>query len=779
MGTSKAGRWIVAAALVAGAVAAFLLLMRADVEPGTATASETRQRAESAASDVPVAGVAAAAPKREAPRRVAPSSASSKTDDVRHGTVVVRVTAAEDDKPIAGASVFVGTIAGKTDAAGTARFEHLEACEWSFEASAPGRITRSIRRTIPADAESTVELRLVAAAALTVRVEDRANGAPIEDAKIDVDVVGSDTKDMGTTGDDGERLMSAPAGSILRVTATAYGYEEAVTSVRLGGGGTTTPVVLRLMRPGRMTGVVRAPDGSVVAKASIRLAREPLVLPADGWQWTSPASGQSELLSASDSDGRFVLSGLVHGRRYVAVAVPGDETWAASETVTGIVARADGPDLVQDFTLREFGRVVVRLTDASGAPVSDANVMVTMGGGIATVRSTRDEAGVYRLPPRSPGPVGISIWSPRGFAVRRVIVQAGATAEVNVVLGTADTVRCVVVDDLGRPVPGAKIESQATIHTVAFKSDLTTDASGAAQLQRFEGCTRRLTVTAPGLLTAKVESDGGSPDDVRVVMQRAAVLTFRVVGADGAPRAENARVLLGDDSQWERVTSAADGLVRLDCAPRGDVDVRLIFDTGAPVVRLATLAAGATADLGDLRLVEPRRASGRVVDAAGRPVEGAFVGMDSGKDAKGSLGTPNYGSFADDLSLSEADGSFTVDFAPPTGPLLLEVTADGFLDLHTIVDVKGDAPITLTLQRGGLVWGEVLESTGAPLGGATVRVIDARGMEVAAPRAGPHGEFDVRVAPGRYTVRADGCGDVSVELREGADEHVALTGRTR
>ena len=35
----------------------------------------------------------------------------------------------------------------------------------------------------------------------------------------------------------------------------------------------------------------------------------------------------------------------------------------------------------------------------------------------------------------------------------------------------------------------------------------------------------------------------------------------------------------------------------------------------------------------------------------------------------------------------------------------------------------------------------------------------------------------IRLAPGRYVVRAEGCDDVPVELREGGDEHVRVVAR--
>lgn len=782
MGTSDAGRWTLAAALVAAVVAAFLMLMRADVEPGTATNSE--ERPVTVPPDVPPAdAVVGAAPKRDAPRRVAASSASSTPGEPKRAAVVVRVTAAEDDRPIANASVFVGTIAGTTDAAGTARFEHLEACEWSFEASAPGRFKRSFRRAISAGAETTIDLRLAATAVIAVRVEDRETGAPIDRARIEVDAVGLDFKDKGTTGDDGERLLSVPAEAIVRVTADGSAREPfldtRMTSVRAGPAGSTTPVVLRLVRPGRLTGVVRAPDGAVVSGATVRVDPQSLDL-SDADEWPPPgAAGDATRTATSGPDGRFEVRGLVRGRRYVALAAPGDGSWATSETLTGLVVLPDGPDAVRDFTLRDFGSVIVRVTDDNGAPVANASVMVSEGKGVGTFPGGRDEPGTYRIPRRPPGTIAILVWSPGGTALRRVVVPAGGTAEADVVLGRLDTVKCVVVDDVGGPVAGAKIESRVTVWTVAFQSHLTTDASGTAALPNFRAGARRLTVTAPGMLTAIAEPPADSTDDVRVVMRRAAVLTFRVLGADGAPCAEGFRVLFGDDARPTDANSSDDGRVRLDCEPRGETDVWLVFDAGAPLVLHATLAPGAVADLGDVRLSEARRIAGRVVDAAGRPVEGAFVGLNTGTEGNRTPPPASYRFKPEIPSLTEPDGSFSVEFAPPSGPLPIEVSADGFLDLRAVVTVRGDAPLTLTLQRGGLVWGEVAEAFGAPRGGAAVRVLDARGAGIAETTSGPQGEFDLRVAPGRYTVRADGCDDVSVELREGADEHVTLTERAR
>ena len=177
-----------------------------------------------------------------------------------------------------------------------------------------------------------------------------------------------------------------------------------------------------------------------------------------------------------------------------------------------------------------------------------------------------------------------------------------------------------------------------------------------------------------------------------------------------------------------------------------------------------TLTAGVLEDLGDIPPGRPIALDGRVVDAAGRPVANALVRWDV-DDAD-----------AANRATTDEDGVFRGIQAAAGGLVALQVGAAGFVRLRRTV--KADEPVLLTLARGGVVWGEVVDAAGAPRLGAKVRVLDARGEEAATTDADALGLFSAVVAPGRCEVRVEGDA-ATVVVEEKGDVRVRLVVRTR
>jgi protocatechuate 3,4-dioxygenase beta subunit len=605
--------------------------------------------------------------------------------------------------------------------------------------------------------------------ALRVRVEDRGDGRPIADAKFEVDVIGYDAVSYATTGDDGERSVPERANVIVRVQASATGYEEAVTSVRTGAPGTApVKVVLRLALPGRLTGVVRGPDGTAAARALVVVAPASVTLdPSSHQQRWSKLEEKSAVRVLADEQGMYSAAGLAPGVRYHAFARDSDwltapEARAPSVVAEDIVLPPDAPTRSQDFVLQPFGRVVVRVPAADGGSSAQVSVTVAYGNSVAVLRPDRDGTFVAdRLPP---GPVTATC---RGEHIveRDTIVTAGETTALTLDPRTATTIRGVVVDDAGRPVPDAEVEVRRTMRAPSGWDEMTTaraDASGTFTAVALKIGSCRLTATAPGFRPSAPLTVVAPADDVRIILRRAAILTF--VGTT-----HEVTVVFDDERSETATGTGADGTVRIECEPIGDTRVRVYSAGFAPVVRRATLTAGVVAELGEISLVLPKTVHVRVADATGRPVGGAAVVHDD-TDSN----AWNQKSFA-----ADADGNAVVFGGPPAGPFPLRVHAAGFLDLRTIAEVAGDAPVTVTLARGGLLWGEAVDAGGLPSPDADVHVADARSADVVTVTADRHGQFDVRVAPGRYTVRAGSGTGVSVELTEGEEEHVQLVAQTR
>jgi uncharacterized GH25 family protein len=732
---------------------------------------------------------AADAPRRPILRRGGRAAATTNAAPAQSGTVLVRVVGADDGAPIAHATVSVPDFEDegldrRTDADGVARFGPLEPTRWEFRATAPGRIAEYGTCLVAAGAETTLAFRLTPSVDLSIRVEDRRTGAPIADAKVRRIVVGAAIGLDATTDAAGRCTMPSMPDAVVRVTATVDGFDTAETLVRTSSrGAPATDVVLRLAPLGRMTGVVRAPDGTPVAGAMVLIKPTNVPIAEVGEPgWLGSIGRDARTSTETAADGRYVVSGIPRGRTYHAVAGGDNRAWARSEKTEGIAFDWSGDDLVRDFVLRPLCDVTVHVVRADGTPATDASLSTNLGrrGPWEKNFAQPTRPGEFLLPTCAPGPFELMVSGPNApVAVRRIDVPAAAKFDATIQVGTPAEIHGVVVDDVGRPVSGATVSvlTSTTTSPSGYQrvyNGYKTDAGGAFRAKVGDMGSTTVDVEAVGHFKSAGVALTAPCDDARIVLRRAATLTFRVVTDDltspGIMR--NPSVYFAGLPTPIYGRTDDDGRVRLEFEPRGAVQAQVFAYGSAPVVVAANLVAGEVCDVGDVRLVRPRRMTGRVVDAAGRPIANALVGVDAHQGRLMNASKNVIGA-----EETDADGSFAAEWAPPNGSLPLYVEAPGCLPLHATVTIAGDAPVVLTLSRGGLAWGEVVDAAGAPTPDVKIRFLDANGDDATTSNA--HGVFDVRLAPGRYVVRADGCDDATIELREGGDEHVRLVGRSR
>lgn len=175
----------------------------------------------------------------------------------------------------------------------------------------------------------------------------------------------------------------------------------------------------------------------------------------------------------------------------------------------------------------------------------------------------------------------------------------------------------------------------------------------------------------------------------------------------------------------------------------------------------------------DLFLVEAASASGRVLDAAGRPVPGApvfaydCVHRSSGcraawMDFTRTVIHADIEVCEDCVTCTDEQGWFTLDCIPPEVAVrIAAVVADhaAVVTCERIFAAGEDADgIVLAAVRGALLQGEVVDERGTPVGAAVVDVYEARGecpILAAETETDRTGRFTVPgLEPGSYTVRA-------------------------
>ena len=310
------------------------------------------------------------------------------------------------------------------------------------------------------------------------------------------------------------------------------------------------------------------------------------------------------------------------------------------------------------------------------------------------------------------------------------------------------TVRGVVRDDQGRPVEGALVRARDR----QDERGGVTDSEGRYLLHLSSENERRLRVFAPGYAQSTFTIDAREPGEIQapdVVLAPELRIRGRVVDEDGKPLA-GARVAPTYPYFSEAATSAADGTFELGTiASEGYLALEVSLDgyiSSRQQIERESFGARGSSDARtqpiELRLARGTRVTGRVLDARGAPVWGAWI----------SVGPSQYVS-ASIQAFSERDGSFALEQVP-LGPQTLWASRLGFAQHVTPIEVSAEFvnTIELRLEEGHFLGGIVLDENGEPLPWALVYADDAESSPDDAidgfqTYSGPDGRFRIEGLP--------------------------------
>ncbi len=267
----------------------------------------------------------------------------------------------------------------------------------------------------------------VVGATVAVAPAREASGAYDTDAVLETSV---------TSGADGAFELTVFPGEV-RLAADAPGGYGRVTVPGVPPAAVHDGVEIRLQAHAGVAGVVRGPDGAVVAgavvHATVRVAEMKV---------------SEQLTRESDAGGRFRFDRIKPASLTLEARAAG---FAASAPVTMSPApgeQRDGVVLALGEPLELAGRVV----DAAGAPVADAKVELERPGsraGRPPVRTGAD--GTFRFVDLDAGPFALVARAPGYARARRDQVAAPAEG-VELTLQSPGRIRGVVTDAAGRPV---------------------------------------------------------------------------------------------------------------------------------------------------------------------------------------------------------------------------------------------------------------------------------------------------------------------------------------
>ena len=742
------------AVVAALALGGWLLMRATDAPPREAAPDAPRAVPPEPSSDRP--------PERRRAAVPAVGGGDVETAESARSSLVVQVVRAADGSAIAGAEVVLGGDDGEVRALtgpdGCAAFPGVGAGFHRVRAFADGhqRVVRDHEGATPL----TLELEVGVAFDVLV-LEDR-DGSAVAGAEVVVEEGGSldgyasitsgPPREAGRTDDDGRfRVRGVPEGELSTVVVRADGATESRVTLRPADGRVREdPLVLRLVRGGTLSGVVRDPTGAAVADATVYVvpAQSPQLRRNPRMTIVSTDGLHLEARSATTgADGSFRVTSLTLDHDYVALAeAPG--LARSAEFVFRLVASR--PEASADLALQVGAPLVLRLVGDGGALVTDARVRVGdfMSGFGA---SSADDAGTYRIRRIGAGEHVVRASAAGYVDVERAFAaRAGETVELEVVLDPGALVHGVVVDPAGAAVTDVRVMATAEADG-AGGSSADPDETGRFVLRGLTAGRYRvhaLTVPfgrgdRPNWATQETVTVDAPAEDLRLVVRRLGSARLRLRTPDGRHVTEGVR--LGrrrTDEKPPASGSHVDGdAIVLQAFDGTEETLTIAVEGFVRVERTLQVGPGEDADLGEIVLDPGFDLAGRVVDPQGRPVPGATV-LHSGS--------------TDDTT--DADGAFVLHHASE-GDDTLYVSADGFLDLEEeIVAERGSPPLGLTLRRGGVFTGRLRDASGQVLLDHTLSLREpptedgARGEWVDGTTSGADGVFMTRVAPGRYFV---------------------------
>ncbi len=227
----------------------------------------------------------------------------------------------------------------------------------------------------------------------------------------------------------------------------------------------------------------------------------------------------------------------------------------------------------------------------------------------------------------------------------------------------------------------------------------------------------------------------------RIALEPGAELSGRFVADDGLPlgevRAHVRSWLPGDAAMTYGLDATSDDTGRwsLIGVPPGEA-VLVALKGGRGRLRRTIQVDRPTTDLGDLVLLPGAALEVRVIDDTGSVVPGAKIATDTGAEI-----------------YTDARGVAVLEALEPGRSLKVAASAAGHLkrDLQTLVE-PGTGRIELVLERAHTVVGRLVDDSGVPVAGGTVRAIAGRRSSHEA--VGPDGRFEVWLEARRPAILA-------------------------
>ena len=605
------------------------------------------------------------------------------------------------------------------------------------------REVETVRTGVQSDADPTGTLRL----------EGQVIDAADEPVQATVVIDSNPPRELVTEAD-GSFVFDQLTPRTYRIAARA-GDAIAAVSIRLTR--QTEPVILRLAKAGTIAVHVATERGEPIRDARVEVRDQILIA------------------ATTDEAGRAVLVGISGGWHVIKASAVG-----YASAVVEIATTASGETKV-DLTLRAGATVSGTVVDGAGQAIAGARVIpehlghnddyfdARFDAAVSDARGAWQLAGLPRETLRMRA-------THQDYApgVSAPVTLDGDRGGIAIVLEQGASLTGRVVDASKQPVPGAEVRvSEATVLSGQVRR-VTTDARGEFTMRGLPRRNLLVMAASDDAASATLAIDLATPSKpIELVLDQVAAIEGIVVTTSGEPVPE-ARVV-AEPARTESATEQVEARLRGSESAIAGMDGRFRIAPVSPGRYLVrAIRPGAANDLLGMRagvevatgaqarivVDELSRLIGKITFADGTPVTSFAV----------RLGGSSLRRFQTDT------GAFAIDDVP-AGKQYVEITGPSFVS-QPLVDVS-IAPArvtdlgTITVNRGRVIAGSVVDGAGRPVAGAMValaRELRADGTTLV-PFPGPRVLQVATDLAGRFAITRVGVG-----MQQLAAEHA--TGRS-
>ena len=605
---------------------------------------------------------------------------------------------------------------------------------------APGKPVAASPRPSPAAARPMPKPAPAPVLSGSVRGPD---GKPVEGAVIIYRSLGAPGRELAAmtkTDADGRFRADLKTAGPVYVRVSAKGLAaRSFEKVQPG-----SPLAVALDRGQTIQGLVRDSAGEPLAQATV-VASPSFGVATSGWD-----AGTQSIETRTDARGAFRIEGIG----------PGLHSLRAIARGYGSAYQSDvRPGATVNLMARPGGWLAGRVIDPKGLPVRGALVRAGKEPQFwwtSPVEAT-DAEGRFELGGLDPGTYSI-VARHADFApgiVMGVAADVEGRADLSIALTVGGTVTGRLVDSEERPLAGrvAAQELAGQPMAPALIELLRTDAGadGRFRIERFPPGSYTLGVLAPRFAGRRVEVDvpGGAAVDLGdITLEQGLAIRGRVRSSAGGPIADAEIATGGFDMFRGGVSvdtrSGSDGSFVLAGVLPGPTQIN-VRATGFASVNDKTMMPGE--EPVDVILTPGGSIAGLVVEEDGRPIDAYRIAGNSSK------GKPWEGRV--EKSVGSADGRFLLEdlaedtyvlqvFVPDRAPATVPA-------IRVVAGRTGDAG-TIRVPRGGVVRGMVVEASGDPVIGATVKAYGAtqemmEWRDTLQALSEPSGSFEIKGVP--------------------------------